>query len=144
VHDDAQWQIAICEAGGGKGSVIDVGRYGDGSVRSMQTKCSGGFFNGVSCWNSICYGVDCWVRKSANSPSVPVDLPLVTYAEGSRLGINASVSALSQVIQPAQVLATDQGETVRPSEQDQAKKHGKGKGKHRGHGKGKKGSERHR
>jgi hypothetical protein len=43
-------------------------------------------------------------------------------------------------------LATDQGETDRPSEQDQAKKHGKGKGKgkHRGHGKGKKGSERHR
>ena len=67
----------------------------------------------------------------------------MTYAEGSRLEIDASVSALSQVIQPAQGSATDQGETAHSSDEDKAKKHKKSKGKHGGNGKGKTGGKRH-
>lgn len=146
VSDNSQWQIAICEAGGGKGAVIDVVRLPDFSVRSMQTKCTGGYFDGVTCWNSNGYGIECWKSKGATGHAVPVDLPLLSYAEGSQQGIDATVFALSQILQPAQTSATNQGATTHPAGQEQEQERGKakGKGKHRGHGKGKKGGKGHR
>ena len=56
IHDNAMFQIALCEAGGGKAEV-DVARYPDG-IRSIQVKCKGGTFNGMQCDNSR-YGVSC-------------------------------------------------------------------------------------
>lgn len=140
--NDAQWQIAICKAGGGKGTEIDVSPYGDNVVGSTATKCVGGYFDGVTCWNSSFYGIECWGRKIVAGPTVPMDLPLLTYAEGSQLGIDATVLALSQVVQPAQAPTADQGADARPANHE--KKHAKAKGNHRGQGKGKNGGKRHR
>ena len=139
--NDAQWPIAICKAGGGKGTSIDVGA-GASSAGSTATRCSGGYFDGVTCWNSTFYGTECWGRKIVAGPSVLIELPLMTYAEGSVQGIDASVWALSQVIQPAK--APGVGQSIDTHTADQEKEQARGKGKHRGNGKGKKGGKRHR
>lgn len=67
IHDNAMFQIALCEAGGGKAEV-DVARYPDG-IRSIQVKCKGGTFNGMQCDNSR-YGVSC---QGANPKPVPFE-----------------------------------------------------------------------
>lgn len=67
IHSNAMFQIALCEAGGGKAQV-DVYRTSEG-IKSIQVRCTGGTFNGMQCDNSR-YGVSC---QGAHPNPVPFE-----------------------------------------------------------------------
>jgi hypothetical protein len=52
------FQIALCEAGGGKAQVEVIDRTVQG-VRAMRVDCNGGVFGGMYCDNDSVYGVTC-------------------------------------------------------------------------------------
>lgn len=138
VNDDSQWQIAICEAGGGHGAVVDVVRMPDWSVRSMATKCNGGYFDGVFCWNSSTYGPECTKNKKTSAPA-PGDLPPLTFTADPPPGLTAALEHMLQatpVDETPPAPAPDYSVSAPPADTDAGggprRRRGRGKGKGRG------------
>lgn len=129
VSDNANWQLAICQAGGGTGTVTEVGRYVDG-IRSISTLCTGGAFGGVNCFSHYTLGITCW-KSGAASSQAPITSPLMSYDVGSVQGLDVTTAALTQELQTL-------AETGSTASQEQ----GIPARKRRRHRKGKKGGKR--
>ncbi|MFT4040886.1 MAG: hypothetical protein QM692_22075 [Thermomicrobiales bacterium] len=136
VNDNSNWQLAICELGGGHGAVTNVVRYPDWSVGAISTLCTGGYFDGVYCRNSTTLGTICTKVRSAAAP--PSDsIPPLTFTEDPPPGLTAALDHMlhaTPVDEPPP--APDPSASAPPADSDAGggprRKRGKGKGKGRG------------
>ena len=144
IRDNAMFQIALCEAGGGKAEVATSSRTVEG-LPSIQVRCRGGTFNGMQCDNSR-YGVSCQGAFPNPVPFEPGSAPsrdhlwqlsevLPILESGSLLQIEQLVTDVDAVyaVQAAPELTLTRNTDPQQDRDAQpaTTKHGKQAGKHR-------------
>jgi hypothetical protein len=141
INANVNFQIALCEAGGGTAEV-DVTRSPGTGLVAVDITCHGGVYDGMNCFNSS-YGVTC---TGAHPNPVPFNPGSHVWQLEEVIPVleTGSAAQIEQVVAEVEA-ANDQGSGADPSvvnpddQQDQDSTHRKHKkGKHGKHGKGRK------
>jgi len=105
VRDNTLWQVALCEAGGGKATVTTAERTVSGGLLSTTVECHGGILDGVHCYNSslgtLCNGGTAGsVSPEPGSQTWPLEEILPVLENGSPEQINDILTDLEGANEP--------------------------------------------